>query len=143
MLHNLQCKQQWFTHLFALWDAHQVHLRLQGKLFSVPPTMKHNVTVNVYDVMENKPTLNVKMHSFRAELKLSLMMFCKEGDISSSKIKWEESLICLCVWISLWVFYWLYRLHLPVRKGGFTSVKYAIKLCHSKHWFLLLLAQST
>lgn len=48
--------------LFALWDAHQVHLRLQGKLLSVPPTMKHNVTLNVYNVMENKPTLNVKMH---------------------------------------------------------------------------------
>lgn len=47
-------------HSFCLcWDAHQVHLRLQGKLFSVPPTKKHNVTVNVYDVMENKPSLHL------------------------------------------------------------------------------------
>lgn len=66
--------------LFALWDTQQVHLRLQGKLFCAPPTMKHNVTVNVYN--ENKPTADVKMHLiiqtnmllvFSAEFKLPLI----------------------------------------------------------------------
>lgn len=68
---------------FSLWDTKQVHLRLQGKLFCAPPTMKHNVTVNVHNVMENKPTADVKMHLiirtnmlivFITELKLSLIM---------------------------------------------------------------------